>query len=328
MNGDRTAQIYALISGFEIELDPDPVSRGPRYLQALIAECRNYLNQVSRLVLEINQEKQLISSQLRASQVAHQLSFDHMLAHDERVRRLPSIGDRESATRVLLRDEISGIEALKAQLEDLDFVDKAVKHRHKELISTMSEIRAQKGLIQAEISTGAMYGDERGKPDGFGERSGTNNPAGMSTVDEEEIEALFHKVVETSDEEGGATPEGTTETPVEAVTEESAVPVEEAPEEQSLESSDPSEAEVQDFLTAGDPSAAVVDEFDDLFENMLGSWGSTALQHLRRLGTTAILQLRHVAPISSSPTVPYGISSTRGLVPILSAREPPRNTRS
>ena len=44
--------------------------------------------------------------------------------------------------------------------KELGFVEKAVRHRHKELDNTMSCIRMQKSLIDTELRTGSYYGDE------------------------------------------------------------------------------------------------------------------------------------------------------------------------
>lgn len=161
MNLDRIKSVYAELEQYLVQLHPDPRSLGPLYLNDLIAKTRNYLNAVSRIQLEVHQEKQVLSRNLRAQEAAYQLSFDDMLANDDRVRRLPSIEDRKATVGVFLRDERQTIEALKATLQDLDFVDKAVRHRHKELTATMSEIKLQRSLIRDEIDTGAMYGDER-----------------------------------------------------------------------------------------------------------------------------------------------------------------------
>ena len=161
MKIERIKEVYAELEQYLVQLHPDPRSLGPLYLNDLIAKTRNYLNAVSLVQLEVHREKQHLSRDLRAREAAYQLSFDDLLANDDRVRRLPSIEDRKATVGVFLRDERQAIEGLKAALQDLEFVDKAVRHRHKELTATMSEIKLQRSLIRDEIDTGAMYGDER-----------------------------------------------------------------------------------------------------------------------------------------------------------------------
>ena len=166
MNLDRVRAIYAELEKYVVQLHSDPRSLGPVYLNDLIATTRNFLNAVSRIQLEVHQEKQGLARDIRTREAAYQVSSDELLANDERIRRLPSIEDRKATVAVFLRAEKQEIESLKAAMQDLEYVEKAVRHRHKELTSTMSEIKLQRSLIRDEIDTGAMYGDERtyGKP--------------------------------------------------------------------------------------------------------------------------------------------------------------------
>lgn len=161
MKLDRIKDIYEELEKYVIQLHPDPRTLGPQYLNDQIATTRNYLNAVSRIQLEVHREKQYLSREIRAHEAALQVSSDDLLANDERVRRLPSIEDRKATVSVFLRAEKQAIENFKATLLDVEFVEKAVKHRHKELTNTMSEIKLQRSLIRDEIDTGAMYGDER-----------------------------------------------------------------------------------------------------------------------------------------------------------------------
>lgn len=259
MNIDRVRAIYTELERYEIKLDPDPVARGPRYLQSLIATCRNHLNLVSRLMLEVHQEKQNLDRDLRARDAAFQVSFDSLLANDERIRRLPNIEDRKSTAKVFLREEISGIEALKSEIHDLEYVEKAVRHRHRELSSTMGEIKLQKSLIQAEIHTGAMYGDERSSPVSTGERA---DPAGITTIDEEELDALFEEQATAMSQ---AVPAPVVPVPVAPAPE----PVVEAPEPPPVaQPGKPTDADVAAFLGAPDNTGAAPDDYDDVFQNL------------------------------------------------------------
>ena len=193
MTPERVEAIYSELEKYEIFLDPDPQSRGPKYLQGLIAECRNFLNQVSRIQLQVHREKQDLDRQLRAQEASFQVSFDLALANDERIRRLPNIEDRKSTAKVFLREELSAIDALKAKLHDINYVEKAIRHRHQELTSTMGEIKLQKALILAEIGTGAFYGDERVSTDSGMSRPGAG-PVGVD-IDEAELDQLFQEEV-------------------------------------------------------------------------------------------------------------------------------------
>ena len=267
MNLDRVKAIYSELEKYEIKLDPDPVSRGPRYLQGLIATCRNHLNSVSRLILEVHQEKQTLDRDLRAQDASFQVSFDNLLANDERIRRLPNIEDRKATAKVFLRDEISGIETLKSEIHDLEYVEKAVRHRHRELSATMGEIKLQKSLIAAEIHTGAMYGDERATPEGYGERTIGSGPGGVS-IDEDELEAIFEEAQGTDTPPVPSATEPESEVATEAAPEPPKAAAEPATEPVKQASAQPTDADVAAFLGASDHTGAAPDNYDDLFSNL------------------------------------------------------------
>jgi len=266
VNLDRIKAIYTELEQYEIKLDPDPVSRGPRYLQGLIATCRNHLNMVSRVLLEVHQEKQHLARDIRAREVAFQVSFDVLLANDERIRRLPNIEDRKSTAKVFLRDEIQGIENLKSEIQDLEFVEKAVRHRHRELSATMGEIKLQKSLIATEISTGAMYGDER--ETGERQYADRHGPGGISvdTLDEEELSKIFDS--EPAGPEVAEPPVAPAAPPVvvqaPAPEAAAAAPASTA----TVNASAPTEEDVASFLGTPDTTGSVTDNFDDVFANL------------------------------------------------------------
>ncbi len=293
MNVDRIKIIYSELERYVVQLHPDPRSLGPLYLNDLIAKTRNYLNAVSLVQLEVHREKQGLSRDLRAHEAAYQVSFDDLLANDERVRRLPSIEDRKATAGVFLRDERQAIEALKAALQDLDFVDKAVRHRHKELTATMSEIKLQRSLIRDEIDTGAMYGDERA----------TRAPA--TPVFDDISEAELAELVETYQ---GA-PEHTLALPAHVAEPAPSAPAPEPPV--SVPTSDPVQAAIDSFLGPDAPEAEIEDDLAKLLADLLPavySMGVTsqvapaALNPFGVVGTPSPLRLRGHAFSGLAPT--------------------------
>jgi hypothetical protein len=186
---DRVKAIYDEISRYEIKLEPDPRSLGPLYLQNVIAECRNYLNAVSRVQLEVHREKQELARSIRAAETSYEVAFAELLSNDERVRRLPSIEDRKATANVILREQLNTLSGIKGELQDLEFVEKAIRHRHKELTATMTEIKLQRSLIRDEIDSGAMYGDERRSDHERGPGAG---PLGEE-IDEAELDELLNR---------------------------------------------------------------------------------------------------------------------------------------
>ena len=134
---------------------------GPLYMLGVISTCRNYLNNVSRLLLETHQCRQTIQRSLTGCRTLYDVESNELLANDERVKRCPSIEDRKATVTVLLRDRYRQIQDLQAELETVDLVEKAIKLRHRELKDTMSAINAQRALMRDDIDTKSLYGDER-----------------------------------------------------------------------------------------------------------------------------------------------------------------------
>ncbi len=161
MKIERVTQIYETIEKFQITLSSDPITLGPKYLQDGIANCRNFLNSVSNLLMEVHIEKQLLRRELNLLLATYNIDAAELLSSDDRVRRLPNIKDREATVKVILRDQLRIISSKTDEMADLDLVEKAIRHRHEELKNTMADIKMQRSLIQTEIDTGAMYGDER-----------------------------------------------------------------------------------------------------------------------------------------------------------------------
>lgn len=178
MTPERVDDIYADLETLVVELHPDPASLGPLYLQDLISKTRGYLNRVSLLLQEVSREGLALTRKLDAYETAYQASFDELLAEDEEVKSLPSIEDRKAKINRILQEDRKHINAVKKSLKEVGFIEKAVKHRYKDLESTVSSIRMQKSLIEVDQRTGSFYGDEndvsRGKAsmgDPFGDDS-------------------------------------------------------------------------------------------------------------------------------------------------------------
>jgi len=160
MDQSQVDAIYGELESLIIELAPDPFSKGPQYLQDLISKTRGYLNKTSLILQKVLREQHALERNLTALEAAFEVSSDCLLAEDHNVSSLPSIEDRRAKINILLKDEKAEIQKQKKLLRELSFVEKVVKHRHKELDNTMSAIRMQKSLVDSEVHSGSFYGDE------------------------------------------------------------------------------------------------------------------------------------------------------------------------
>jgi len=205
MNEQRVAEIYDELAKLVVELDPDPVSRGPAYLLDLISKVRGYLNHVSVYVQEAHRERHNLERRKDALQAAFDVEADRLLAEDGRVKRQPSIDDRKAMINLILTDERREIEQVGRELRSLGHVEKAVRHRQKELESTMSQIRLQRSLITAELRTGSFYGDESDKSRGDAwTKKATSEPDDIDELDEDELAGLLAQAEEQLVQEEGS----------------------------------------------------------------------------------------------------------------------------
>jgi len=191
MDAKRAKEIYDEIDGYRITLVKNPGGHGAGYLNELIATCRNYLNNVARLLQQLNEEKHNLSTGLQGEETVFSVEADQILQGDVVIRNLPNIKDREASINVRLRDNLARISVLKAEIQNVDFVDKAVRMVHRELKSTMSEIRLQRSLLRDELDTKSYFGDER-------ETMTSNNfPISKQAVDDgfsgDDIDRLFQE---------------------------------------------------------------------------------------------------------------------------------------
>lgn len=243
MDAIRAKKIYDEIDGYRITLVPNPAAHGAGYLNQQIATCRNYLNAVARIMQTLSQEKHTLSTGLQGEETTYSVEFDQILQGDVVIRNLPNIKDREASINVRLRDNLARISVLKAEIQNVDFVDKAVRMVHRELKATMSEIRLQRSLIRDELDTKSYFGDER-------ETMTTNNfsipqQAATDGFSGDEIERLFQE--HEAEQKSVETPEDTPEKPVLTLV-------------SSLPATTPEEDLIADAMTD--------DEYDKILENL------------------------------------------------------------
>lgn len=158
MTPERIDAIYEAIRDKIITLHPNPTTQGPVYLQEMISRVRGYLNDVGSILQEILQDKHLAERRLRLLKTEFSIEADRLLLTEE-VQSLSAIDDRRARVNNTLSEQRQAISDLENDVSDIEALEEVVKFRHKELNQTMSAIRLQKNLIDAEINTGAMFGD-------------------------------------------------------------------------------------------------------------------------------------------------------------------------
>jgi len=162
MDDKRIQHIFDDLGKYQVTLVQDPKSLGPRYFLEIITLCRGYINTVSRYMVEILEAKRSLTQQMQAEETTFAIEYDEKMATDAQAQPSvrPNIEDRKSYVNMLLKERRKRILDLKMDLQSLDFLEKAVRHHHRELKDVMSEIKVQRGLMQDEFSTKSFYGDE------------------------------------------------------------------------------------------------------------------------------------------------------------------------
>jgi hypothetical protein len=230
MKPERVETIYNELADLVVELDRDPVGRGPGYIQDLISKTRGFLNKTSVYHQEVMREQYELERDLVAQEAAFDVSSDALLADDNRVTRLPNIDDRKAMINLILREDRVKIQDLKRRVRELGMIEKVIKSRQKELDNTMAAIRMQKSLMDTEVRAGSFYGDETNT---------SRNRSGIVTtqddIDDDELTRLLEGEMPSIELSGPSAETSTAqpaESAVESAPEEAPQPVVAAPAEE------------------------------------------------------------------------------------------------
>lgn len=167
MKDERVDEIFGRIEELNIDLDYDPIERGPKFLNNQIARCRNYNNEVQKFMREVQAELRQIERVLHLTQAQFDLKFDDLMANDPQIVSMRNLSksDREATARTKLRDTIEEINELENERTNLKHVETVIDSKLRELRDVTRDLKMQHRLIQAEIETGAMWGNDHGAQD-------------------------------------------------------------------------------------------------------------------------------------------------------------------
>lgn len=153
-------EIFSFIEDANVDLDYDPLRRGPKFLNNMVATCRNLSNEVQTFEREVSIAKIALERSLNKLETEYELRFNDLMSNDEEVLRQPSAADRQSKADYILKDLRTDIRTSKAKLTDLGHVESIVQSKLRELRDVNSDIRLQVKLVQEEIKLGTFRGDE------------------------------------------------------------------------------------------------------------------------------------------------------------------------
>ena len=150
--------IYTELVKLSVPLDNDPVSFGPKRLNAKTAEVRKMLDRVHRIYLDLSQKLGAAKRQLRRSQADLALSKNNLFANDPETRAGRNVADREAIAIMRLKPDVEELNRLEILTADLEAVLTVVKAKHADLKDTESRLRDQVRLCGEELSLGSRWG--------------------------------------------------------------------------------------------------------------------------------------------------------------------------
>lgn len=197
MEDARVEEIFERISNIDIELDYDPIERGPKHLNQMVARCRNYTTEVQKYMRECQMHIRQVERELLRAKADFELQFNHLMANDPEIIQMRGLSraDREALANTKLQEEVVNINGLDQALTDAKHVETVIDSKLRELRDVNRDIRLQKQLIQSEIETGAMWGNDL-----EGQNSG-HFDSGDVDVD---VEDMFENPDSASETEGSA----------------------------------------------------------------------------------------------------------------------------
>jgi hypothetical protein len=158
---DQLNQILEEISIFKVDLEEDPTQPhlGTRYLQRVIAQCRQYLNRVQFYLQQVKRYEKNLRHDVKQHELDLEFKMNEKLADDALVRRQQSIADRRAVAITLLKEEHDVLSHLRIGLLDVEETVKLIKTKYDDLGRTNGDIKLQRQLIRDDKQD-QLHGDE------------------------------------------------------------------------------------------------------------------------------------------------------------------------
>jgi hypothetical protein len=163
MDEKRVEEIFAYIEKSNLDLDYDPISRGPKFLNNMIAECQNISNEIQKFEREVSKEKMTHERILLKLETEYEMRFNDLMSNDPEVAKQPSVKDREAKINDMLSDLKGQISRHRLALTDCGHVESVVKSKLRELKDVNRNLRLQIQLVKDEIQLGNAWGDRSDK---------------------------------------------------------------------------------------------------------------------------------------------------------------------
>ena len=159
-------QMLEEVAAYAVQLEEDPTKPdlGTKYLQRVLAQCRNFLNRVQHyLQLSMRAERSLLT-EIKQVELDLEFKIKNMLADDPIVRQQRALEDRKALAESLLKDESENLKNLRIRLIDVQETVKLLRFKYGDLARTSADIKMQRRLVCDDKFIQYGGGDGYGKP--------------------------------------------------------------------------------------------------------------------------------------------------------------------
>jgi hypothetical protein len=147
--------------GVELEADPTQAHLGTKYLQEVLAKCRQHLNRAHIYLQQLRIYEKGLRLKLRERELDLDMKVKAKLADDAVVRLGPSIDDRKALAASFLVAENEDLMGLKVVQLSVETSVRLVKSAYDHLNRTSQDIRLQRQLVRDDrdpLGTGETGG--------------------------------------------------------------------------------------------------------------------------------------------------------------------------
>lgn len=155
---EHAEEVFSELVVLRVELDSDPLTFGPKRLNAKTAEVRRMCDRCERLFLDISARLHRAKRAMRLAETDLDLAKKNLFANDPEVKAGRSVADREAVASGKLAQEVQHTRNLMITVGDLESVLVVVKAKRADLKDTEGRLRDQMKLCQEELVLGHRWG--------------------------------------------------------------------------------------------------------------------------------------------------------------------------
>jgi hypothetical protein len=143
-------QMLEEVAGYMVHLEEDPTlpELGTKYLQGVLAQCRNYSNRIVYYLQLCMRAERALLTEIKQAELDFDFKVKEKLADDVIVRQQRALDDRKALAESLMKTEAENLIVLRVQLIDVQESVKLLKFKYGDLTRTSQDIKTQRALVK------------------------------------------------------------------------------------------------------------------------------------------------------------------------------------